>query len=343
MTAAHTILEALGFLQAQVSAKQDTLVSGTNIKTVNSTSLLGSGNITVSASPGGSTTQIQYNNAGALAGASGITTTGTELAIAGGTVTANTPVLNVTQTWNNAAVAFTAKLNNVTNTASATASLIEDWQFNSASILGLRKDGRIILANGGVSSAGPGIFGAAGTTTGFSIEGGGQPTFRLFANGVTQLLTHTNIGLSCRSVDVSLAGDTANRAVRIWGTSVGQAELNDGTTGNFRDLKLRNHIGTGGNVTGMAAKTADYTLTLNDHAATFDASGAARTATLPALSTVTAGQEYIVIKIDSSANALTLDGNAAETINGAASISTTTQWAALRVKANAGLTAWVTF
>ncbi|MCL5460113.1 hypothetical protein M3M33_15860, partial [Loigolactobacillus coryniformis] len=32
-----------------ISGKQDTLVSGTNIKTINSTSLLGSGNIAISA------------------------------------------------------------------------------------------------------------------------------------------------------------------------------------------------------------------------------------------------------------------------------------------------------
>jgi|688.fasta_scaffold12584_25 hypothetical protein len=47
---------------------QVTLVSGTNIKTVNSTSLLGSGDITVSASPGGASGEVQYNNAGALGG-----------------------------------------------------------------------------------------------------------------------------------------------------------------------------------------------------------------------------------------------------------------------------------
>jgi hypothetical protein len=45
---------------------QETLVSGTNIKTINSTSLLGSGDISVSASAGGSDTQIQFNDSGAF-------------------------------------------------------------------------------------------------------------------------------------------------------------------------------------------------------------------------------------------------------------------------------------
>ena len=47
-------------------ALQPVLVSGTNIKTVNSTSLLGSGNISVTATPAGSTSEVQFNNAGAF-------------------------------------------------------------------------------------------------------------------------------------------------------------------------------------------------------------------------------------------------------------------------------------
>lgn len=51
ITATNTVLEALGLLQKQITdlgtSKQSTLVSGTNIKTVNSNSLLGSGDISV--------------------------------------------------------------------------------------------------------------------------------------------------------------------------------------------------------------------------------------------------------------------------------------------------------
>jgi hypothetical protein len=67
---------------------QATLVSGTNIKTVNGTSLLGSGDITVSASAAGSNTQVQYNNGGAFGGSANLTFNGTNLTC-GGTVTAN--------------------------------------------------------------------------------------------------------------------------------------------------------------------------------------------------------------------------------------------------------------
>ena len=46
--------------------KQATLVSGTNIKTINSNSLLGSGDLSISAAAAGSNSWVQYNNGGAL-------------------------------------------------------------------------------------------------------------------------------------------------------------------------------------------------------------------------------------------------------------------------------------
>lgn len=55
-----------------LAGKQATLISGTNIKTINSTSLLGSGDIAISADPAGSSGAVQYNNAGAFGGATAI-------------------------------------------------------------------------------------------------------------------------------------------------------------------------------------------------------------------------------------------------------------------------------
>ena len=48
-------------------AVQPTLVSGTNIKTINSTSLLGSGNISIAANPAGTAGQIQFSDGSAFA------------------------------------------------------------------------------------------------------------------------------------------------------------------------------------------------------------------------------------------------------------------------------------
>ena len=53
-------------IETEIDGKQATLVSGTNIKTINGSSLLGSGDVSVSASPAGSDTQIQFNDSGAF-------------------------------------------------------------------------------------------------------------------------------------------------------------------------------------------------------------------------------------------------------------------------------------
>lgn len=78
--------------------------------------------------PGGSSGQLQYNSSGAFGGASGLTTTGTELTIASGTKTTSTPLLDMSQTWNAGAVTFTGLKLNVTNTASAGESKLLDLQ-----------------------------------------------------------------------------------------------------------------------------------------------------------------------------------------------------------------------
>ena len=54
-------------IQTQLNAKQATLVSATNIKTINSTSLLGSGDISISANPSGVSGAIQFSNGSAFA------------------------------------------------------------------------------------------------------------------------------------------------------------------------------------------------------------------------------------------------------------------------------------
>ena len=75
MPAATTSVD--GYLTAAdwttFNAKQAALVSGTNIKTINTNSILGSGDLTIAATPAGSTTQVQYNNAGSFAGSANFT------------------------------------------------------------------------------------------------------------------------------------------------------------------------------------------------------------------------------------------------------------------------------
>lgn len=70
------------------------------------------------------------------------------LTLTGATQTASFPVLNATQTWNNAAVTFTGLKVNVTSTASAAASLVMDLQVGGASQFKVRKDGYATFNSG---------------------------------------------------------------------------------------------------------------------------------------------------------------------------------------------------
>lgn len=82
-----------------------------------------------------------------------------------------------------------------------------------------------------------------------------------------------------------------------------------------------------------AAKTTTYTLTATDHIIAADGTSAAFTVTLPTAVGIT-GKEYIITKIDASANAITIDGNGSETIDGQTTYSLITQWDSIIIRSN---------
>ncbi len=85
------------------------------------------------------------------------------------------------------------------------------------------------------------------------------------------------------------------------------------------------------------SKTANYTATTSDHVILCDATSGAVTVTLPPVAS-RPGQILVIKKTDSSINVVTLDGNASETIDGAATISLGIQYASYKIM-NQG-TAW---
>jgi hypothetical protein len=97
-------------------------------------------------SPGGSSGQLQYNDGSAFAGMAGTSWDNTtrSLTITGATVTASSPILNLSQTWNDAAVTFAGLRLNVTDTASAAASLLLDLQVGGTSFVSASKAGDLI-------------------------------------------------------------------------------------------------------------------------------------------------------------------------------------------------------
>lgn len=97
------------------------------------------------------------------------------LVLTGGTITALSPLIDMTRTWNNGAVTFTALKLNVTDTASASASLFLDMQIAGVSKFSVSKTGGFAAATGVIGNGGlivgsrAGMGGnAAGDITSFS-------------------------------------------------------------------------------------------------------------------------------------------------------------------------------
>jgi hypothetical protein len=99
---------------------------------------------------GGADTQVQFNDGGAFAGDSGFTfdKTNNALTLGGATVTTSKPVLDLSQTWNAVGTTFTGLKFNVTDTASAAASLLMDLQVGTVSKFSVAKSGVVGMAAG---------------------------------------------------------------------------------------------------------------------------------------------------------------------------------------------------
>lgn len=106
-------------------------------------------------------------NTGAFTTLSATPTSGSALTLTGGTVTASAPLISATQTWNNAAVAFTGLRVAITNTNSATASRLFDFTVGGSSVLSARS----VLGNPPTE-----VLNIAGPSRGFVFGSGGAAT-----------------------------------------------------------------------------------------------------------------------------------------------------------------------
>ena len=161
----------------------------------------------------------------------------TKVAVAAGTHTVSTDrVQTDTVTWNGSGQTMVAKRTNVTDTASAAASQIEAWQVGGVDKVAFKKNGEIYTAGGLITS------GLAGGELRFNVQnisGRYSQNFDYLGNvviasgggyGYSSSATAASIG----SIDVKTSRNAA-----------GVIEVNNGTPGTFRDLKLRNLIATG--------------------------------------------------------------------------------------------------
>jgi hypothetical protein len=157
--------------------KQSTLISGTNLKTINSTSLLGNGNI-ILPTVAGSTGQIQFNNAGGLGADSSLfwDNTNKRLGINNSSPTAQLDITNSSI----AQVPLTIR-----GAASQTANL-QEWRNSTGTVLASVSSAGSLVAQGGAFTAtnGTGLLGLPAQSATPSTPSSG---FSLFANSSNAL------------------------------------------------------------------------------------------------------------------------------------------------------------
>jgi hypothetical protein len=98
----------------------------------------------------------------------------TSLSANNGTLTASAPVLDLSQTWNNAAVTFTGLLANFTNTASGSASKALDIKINGTSVVETSRIGATIVRR----------LGANTYTNAFEVRRDGSVVFSVRDDGI---------------------------------------------------------------------------------------------------------------------------------------------------------------
>lgn len=164
------ISSSLNDLNTRLDAKQDTLVSGTNIKTINNQSILGSGNISIEGASGGQTNVIEIVkvNGSALTPdadkavnitsipASIVTQDTTHRFVSDSEKTTwNNKVSNVQADWN-AASGLAQILNKPTIPAAVTESTVSGWGFtkNAGTVTGVKMNGTTKNPTSGVVDLG---------------------------------------------------------------------------------------------------------------------------------------------------------------------------------------------
>jgi hypothetical protein len=227
-------LDADGGLVLRGSSTTDPTGGSMGAGTINAEGLYVDG-VAVGAggSVAGSDTQVQYNNGGAFGGDSGFTFNDTNktIALGGGTVTADDPVLNLTQTWNNAAVTFNGIKLSVTDTASAAGS----------KFLLLQKDAvdRFWINTTGTTGTAMETVWVGGTTT---------QQLRLY-NSTTAFTLRSYASGTAREY-VSFAG---NGGITVAASNAQPVTLNVGTTGSL----VLTGTGSGVNLNSPATHTLE--------------------------------------------------------------------------------------
>lgn len=183
--------------------------------------------------------------------------------LSGDTVTASKPLLDMAQTWNNAAVTFTADKINVTDTASNAASLLFDRQVNGVSQFSINKAGVVVGGPNSGFSFGGGIFWlnsssgfrpviGANYHLGFSANSSGYPSTSISPLGAGSLA----IGNGSPG---DLSGSLSVLTVALGSSSINKQLIVDGSSGTFQ-INSGGYIawGNSSNLVGATLQTKLY-------------------------------------------------------------------------------------
>lgn len=176
----------------------------------------------------------------ALSSLTGAIATPTQITLATGSISVSTPILGGTQTWNAGGVTFTAIKLNITDTASASASLLMDLQVGGSTKIKTDKSG--ITTTNQLIGVG-GVSGYAGQTAGVVAQNGIYLASGNLYTGSTEVVLNSGVGLSVRaSLGYGFASGSSGGTndTQLARNAAGVVEINNGTAGTFRDLKLRN-------------------------------------------------------------------------------------------------------
>lgn len=160
------------------------------------------------------------------------------------------------------------------------------------------------------------------------VDGGDTTTVTtLTVTGLTGYMYANNTSPVTASTTIPNAG-LANSTITL-----GNATLTLGsTTSTVGNLTLTNTTANGVSLA-YVAKTSGYTATSTDYTIAGNASTAAFSVTLPTSVGIT-GKVYVVKKVDSSANAVTVATTSSQTIDGATTKALSTQYDAITVQSD---------
>lgn len=265
----HTASQVTDFSEAVDDRVSTLLVAGSNVTLTYDDA---SNTLTIAAtsggsgSPGGSDTQVQFNDGGAFGGDSGLTfnKTNKSLTIGGATVTTAATLAGFTQTWNGSGQAFHGVSVDITTTAydSANSTAIRVRQGTSTKA-GIKPTGEIFsvnefkVASGGATGQPSvvmmdGRFGVNGSsyygfTSGFSAASNSDLSLYRDAAGFLGV-RNTNAPTTACGISVYgtyTSGTNYERVTLTAGATHHKLAAEKGTTGTLRPLVMSYHAMSG--------------------------------------------------------------------------------------------------